>query len=67
MKETAENHNYFLIIGREQIGEQSLTEDTFYRLSYSVDSILKFAVSEDGKKHYTEPYFKYENILGSWR
>lgn len=62
VKETSENHNYFLIIGREQIGEQSLSEDTFYKLSYSVDSILKFAVSEDGKKHFTEPYFDFGNI-----
>ncbi len=30
VKETEKNQNYFLIIGREQLGEQSLYEDNLY-------------------------------------
>lgn len=62
VKETEKNQNYFLIIGREQLGEQSLYEDNLYKLSYSVDSVLRFVISEDGKKHYTEPFFNFHKI-----
>lgn len=61
VKDTEENQNYFLIIGREQISESELADDSFYKLSYSVDSILRFVVSDDGKKHFTVPFFDFEN------
>lgn len=65
IKDTVKNRNYFLIIGREQIGEQSLNEDNFYRLSYSVDSVLKFVISDDGKMHYTVPFFDLRGVRTS--
>jgi len=54
VKDTAINRNYFLIIGREQIGELDVLYDNLYRLSYSTSLVGKFVTSEDGKKHYLE-------------
>jgi hypothetical protein len=54
VKDTEDKGNYFLIFSREPIGMEKLS-----RLSISVSSVLRFVISQDGKQHYTEPYYKF--------
>jgi hypothetical protein len=53
IKDTEDAGNYYLIFSREEIGM-----DKFSMLSISISSILRFITSDDGKKHFTEPYYK---------
>jgi hypothetical protein len=53
VKNTEKSGNYYLILARERLGFSKLNQ-----LSIVVSSILRFVTSNDGYKHYTEPYYK---------